>query len=381
MDALNSPRRLHEIDGIRGWAAVVVLVFHLCKELFGGVVQAFRDPLLTFMLDGHLAVFVFFVLSGDALSSAYISSRDTYSLARMALKRYFRLAGPILMSCALVYVLMKAGLTYHREASQIVSSESWLGRFLPFEPNFVHLVKYGLLWVFTSHELSSSYNPFLWPMSIELYGSFFVFALLLSLNYLKHPIAIAVGTFLFFWILGSYFALFFFGLTLALLRETGFFDRIRSKKYHLTSILGLTIIAIVDTTFDAWHLRGPTSFTLLACSLVFLIYSSSSLVSFFSSRFSRYLGRISFPLYVTHFAVIVSFSSWAIVQTSSDGILSHSQTLIIIGTSIFVSIVIAEIFCRIEASYLRHLSRFIDLGLSPTTIRQSSNSSPSVNGG
>ena len=28
-------RRLHELDGIRGWAALAVVVFHLCYETFG----------------------------------------------------------------------------------------------------------------------------------------------------------------------------------------------------------------------------------------------------------------------------------------------------------------------------------------------------------
>lgn len=48
-----------------------VLIFHLAWELFGAVVPAFRTPALRFVLDGNLAVCVFFVLSGDALSLGF----------------------------------------------------------------------------------------------------------------------------------------------------------------------------------------------------------------------------------------------------------------------------------------------------------------------
>src|SRR5262245_41931407 len=64
--------RVHEIDGVRGWAALSVLFFHLFWELFGGVVPAFRSSILRFWLDGPLAVYIFFVLSGDALSWPFL---------------------------------------------------------------------------------------------------------------------------------------------------------------------------------------------------------------------------------------------------------------------------------------------------------------------
>src|SRR5690242_4690965 len=108
--------RVHEIDGVRGWAALSVVVFHLFWELFGGEVPTFRSAALRFWLDGPLAVYVFFVLSGDALSWPFFASGDARILDRTVVKRYFRLAIPIFYSSLLCFLLMRAGLTFNHQA-------------------------------------------------------------------------------------------------------------------------------------------------------------------------------------------------------------------------------------------------------------------------
>jgi len=76
-------KRLDYIEGIRGWAALVVLVFHFTRETFGASFPAYHSIWLHFLLDGPLAVYVFFILSGDALSTTFLKTQDCSFLARM----------------------------------------------------------------------------------------------------------------------------------------------------------------------------------------------------------------------------------------------------------------------------------------------------------
>lgn len=352
--------RLGEIDGIRGWAAVCVLLFHLTWETFGELAPSVRNPFTHIFLDGPLAVYVFFVLSGDALSSGFVSTRDYSSLARGVVKRYFRLTGPIFVSCAIVYVLMKLGLTYNAAAARIVGREDWLGGFISFEPDLLDLIRYGLVGVYTSHTTQTSYNPILWPMSIEMIGSLVVFSFCGVSAFLRRPLAVALGCAAFLWILGSWYALFFFGLSFSLLRPSGFFDRMRAnRRVQILSLVGLVCIGIADgfavsgpaTVGDTKFVKPPEVAIAMATALVFLIYCNANLVSLMRSGISRYLGKISFPLYLTHFAVILSLTSYEIVEAGSR--LSPSRGVFIVTTGIAAAWLLADLCARLEGRYLK----------------------------
>lgn len=348
--------RLDYIEGIRGWAALSVLVFHLFRETFGQLVPAFNSVLLNFWLDGPLAVYVFFVLSGDALSTTFIKTQDFSFLARLVVKRYFRLAGPILAACLMVYLLMKLGLNFNHEAGAIVHREDWLGSFIAFPPDFARAVKYGLLDVFVAHRKETSYVPFLWPMSIELYGSFILFTFLAIYTRLKNPlgvIAIATG-----WLtlLGSFFALFFVGLCFAAWREQGVFNRPLFAKWSPALIVG---VVVADSFLMHYGFKPPQASIALAICLVFGLYSNQRCLAFFSNRLSRYLGRISFALYLTHFSVLVSFTSWAIIKMAETDRLDFPHVLGVATASCAIAFLVAEIFTRGERVYLKALNQMV----------------------
>jgi peptidoglycan/LPS O-acetylase OafA/YrhL len=351
--------RLAEIDGIRGWAAVCVLLYHLTWEMFGEVAPSIRNPLTHIFLDGPLAVYVFFVLSGDALSSGFVSTRAYSSLAKGVLKRYFRLTGPIFFSCAIVYALMKLGLTYNTAAARVVGREDWLGVFISFNPDLLELIRYGLIEVYTNHTAQASYNPILWPMSVEMIGSLVVFSFCAVLPHLRRPLAVALSCAVSLWILGSWYSLFFFGLSFSLLRPHGFFDQMRAnRRVQILSLVGLVCIGVADgfalsgpaTVGDAKYVKPPELSILMATALVFLIYCNAKLISLMRTGFSRYLGKISFPLYLTHFAVILSLTSYEIVEAGNH--LSLSNGLFIVTTSIAAALLLADICARLEGKYL-----------------------------
>src|SRR4051812_23978215 len=77
--------RWSELDGVRGWAALSVMLFHVSWETFGIVEPAFRNILTASLLNGQLDVAIFFVLSGEALSASYWRDGNHRSVTKLAI--------------------------------------------------------------------------------------------------------------------------------------------------------------------------------------------------------------------------------------------------------------------------------------------------------
>ncbi len=59
--------RIGALDGLRGWAALVVVVFHFTWEMWGVHFPVFRQFPAS-LINGQLAVSIFFTLSGYVLT-------------------------------------------------------------------------------------------------------------------------------------------------------------------------------------------------------------------------------------------------------------------------------------------------------------------------
>jgi peptidoglycan/LPS O-acetylase OafA/YrhL len=314
------------------------------------------------LFDGHLAVCIFFVLSGDALSTAFLQSGRYSILTKMAIKRYFRLAGPILVSSLLVYLLLYCGLTFNHEAASISHNQSWLGSFLNFEANLIDAIKFGLRFAFSNANSPNSYNTFLWPMGIELLGSFGLFLYLALQGNLKYPMTTLVLATIAFTAARQYFGLFCVGVIFSQLRNAGFFETVfKSKAGKRWFVLGIIFWLLLYIAPSILSERVFQMDAILASLFIFLVYGQEKGISFFSNQVSRFLGKISFPLYITHFGVIVSFTSWLIVLLDGHNSLNLANSFLIILSSAVVAILIADLFSRLELRYLRFLDRLASL--------------------
>lgn len=363
--------RLHEIDGIRGWAALSVLLYHFGIEQFVHLWPEAGGFLPRMLAHGPLAVAVFFVLSGDALASAYFSG-GLKSLDSMVVKRYFRLTLPVFASCLVVWVLMRMDWVFHVPASRVLNDPHWLGAFLDFDPTVLSLLYDSLYRVYTNPQRDTSYNPFLWTMSIELIGSMLVFLYLYAHERLRRPKLVLACLVVFTLALRSFYGLFFVGVYFCLLRQDGFFTRLRASRGWA---IGAWALLIACAAVDAGNLSGvfnlgPQVNLILGPLLVLAFYASTAFVNFFSNRFSTYLGDISFSLYLIHFAVLVSLNAWLVLQVgTASGGLSVQAMLGIALTSAFVSIGAATILWRGEKIGLRYLGLLPGFLFKPGTHR------------
>lgn len=169
-----STNRFESLDGLRGAAACVVVIFHFLCAFSPHIVPDlsaslpwWSDSPLALVFNGGFAVHVFFVLSGFVL--AHSAQLNSVHLPSALIARYVRLAGP-----ALVSVLMAWGLlsTLPQEADRF--GEHTPGAWLQWThqtsiPSFWDAFKHGLYGVFISG--SSQFNNVLWTMQAELLGS------------------------------------------------------------------------------------------------------------------------------------------------------------------------------------------------------------------
>jgi peptidoglycan/LPS O-acetylase OafA/YrhL len=311
-------------------------------------------------LAGDIAVLVFFVLSGDALSNAFFSGGGNEAIDRLLVCRYLRLTIPILFSCFITYLIMKLGLDFHIQASMILQSQNWLGQFLQFKASFIGLLRYSLIGVYVSHTKQLAYNPVLWTMSIELIGSMAVFLLSYLWMRLKNPHWVCIGITLTLTLLGSFFSLFFAGMLLGYFRQQGVLEKLAESKLHgiFTSFI---IVAIGFTLIATNGMHKPTILNLLlAMMLVFSFYTHKEFKQFFCNKLSLFLGNISFPLYLIHFQVLISLMSWLVVQRYTiKGYLDQNEMLGIAVATVLVSLISGWLFRYLERGFLKYTNSLV----------------------
>jgi peptidoglycan/LPS O-acetylase OafA/YrhL len=359
----STPRAV-EIDGIRGWASLIVLFYHAFREMLQEVVPVVGHPALAPLFAAELAVSVFFVLSGDALSLGFFHSSRLAAIDRLVVRRYFRLTVPILMSCLATYLIMKAGIDYHAEAAQLLGRQAWLGSFLHFSPSIYECLKYALLKVYVAPSGDLAYNPFLWTMSVEMAGSMLVFLFCYLWPRLKQPERVCIYLVIALTLIGSFFSLFFAGVLLSHWRRRGVLDRFLADRRH--QVIALFAVVLCTALYVVFGRDAPDAvlrrlmIPTIAMVLVFCAYTQSRLRAFFSGYVSRFLGVISFPLYLIQFQVLISLMSWLVVHDHAEkGHFDRGALLGFAFLTVAVAVGAAWCFSRIERVALKVIDRYI----------------------
>ena len=341
--------RVDVLDGIRGWAAFSVVVFHFTWELFGVIEPAFRNPVTAFFLDGELAVAVFFVLSGAALSVSYFNGGGEAAVLKMAVKRYPRLFIPILAACMIVFALERLGLVYNVSAGAIVQRSDWLGSFQHPALSLYDVLRYSLVDVFWTRG-NGDIIPFLWTMKLEFVGSIAVFALLLSVRSLPSYRAVFWSIFAVLAVIPhvglNQLACFVAGMCLADMRARGRFAHLQTRLPSLLAWMLLVAVAALDAS---QHLQGSPFFrAFFAVALLMIIFANPRIEAFFANPLSRLLGKLSFSLYLMQYPVMISITSWLIVHFGASGLQNPMVVLTIVMVSVGLCLVAAIAFEPVE---------------------------------
>ena len=350
--------RLHFLDSLRGWAALVVVFCHTLQvwlinptrmEALGlkQTLDVVNSTPLGVLMDGQLAVYVFFVISGAALSYSILIADDSRErLFVLALSRYVRLTIPVLGSCLLAYAILVSD-GFFNIAAAAASQSSWLDEFYLFEPDFLRMLRFALLDVYFAYDGATSWNAVLWTMPIELAWSFAIFALLIvPWRIARRLIAIGLTLLLFDHAGAGFFA----GYLIADLIAT---QRAASTPRLPREIFGVFLIAtaLVLAVLRNAPLSGPIHDFMQSvagrnCAAILLllgISQSSAAQAALSGPTSHFLGRISFSLYLVHLLVICSASS-ALFLWLNGSVSVAIEIVLVWGFTIAASIFFAWMF-------------------------------------
>jgi len=337
----NEIDRLSYLDGLRGVAACLVFFGHLVLAVFPGMVSfaphelhdsaevALGVSLLSWLWKGSFAVCIFFVLSGYVLAG--FSARTELSVPAQVLRRYLRLALPMLMTSTLAWALMALGCYRNVEAASLVTHSDWLSMwYRGFQPSFPGMVKEALFDAFRNGR--ADYNSNLWTMRIELIGSIAIFVAFAIFR--NRPVRLAAILIALACSYDSYYCLFAFG---ALFRELEtpagqLLNRVVASaniREWLTSgvfLAGLYLGAYSHTPADVvptWHFFFPrtlptTAYHMMGAILVVgAVLYCRWLQRWLGGRFGGYLGRLSFVLYLVHLPIICSVTAWSMLLLRS----------------------------------------------------------------
>ena len=360
--------RILYLDGLRGILAIIVFLHHFFyafypELIFGGNYQDFmqKGPLslqrlvaltpLNILFNPGFAIHFFFLLSGYVQTRTYFIKPDISFLQKSLLKRYFRLAVPVLSVVLLVFFFHRLHFI-HKELIPVNELNSgWLKSLVPNTLTFFQAIVEGLSNCFRGN---SRYYQVLWTMPTELVNSFVVLTLLLITHNLKHQTQVFVFLILVqFVILNEYYSVAFVcGMLFAKLEMNSIrFKTIFSKRSTKISCLlaGLYFGSYPFTGYQnsaANSVYAPISFfdtyphvisyligvILLFCSLLY----SSSIKTVLEKKIFLFYGRISFMFYLIHFLILLSFTPWIYYKLCNNHI--SAITLLVVGSCSFMVI-------------------------------------------
>jgi peptidoglycan/LPS O-acetylase OafA/YrhL len=340
--------RFRFLDGLRGWAAVVVLLHHIFVD--GLPANAFMADrglwAKVFFLNGTLAVCVFFVISGFSLSIRYLHDGDGSALARIASGRYLRLALPIFAICTITYGLLALGMI-----PPAAQRPAPLDVFLTFAPSIGQLLSFSLLKVFLAYSGAETYDPPLWTMTYEFFGSFMVFALAACVRPAQLRTWLLAALFAALAVLQTFFALFVAGVLLADLFGLESRPAVANRIGAALCVAGLLLITLPNAWFGPVYIGGGACLTAggIFCAPV---------RRFFESRISGFLGWISFPLYLVQAAVIYALAPRGLALLASLGFAPETQRWITDAAILPVAILCAVAFTPVNDLAVAWARRF-----------------------
>jgi len=278
----SAPNKLVPLEGLRGIAAAIVVLYHLVLGYTPkgvGAVPHGHGPLDIFTqfilgcLNGGAAVAVFFVLSGFILSLPFAKDRRLSKILVTALKRWPRLAALTTVACLFAWLLIHLfGHNYATAAQKI--GTGWMATHgnAPIKHknlSWSAALYEGLVNVFLTGDVH--FDSPLWTMRIELFGSFAIF--------LAAPILFAIQSWplrlgLIFIVMVSaggiypytYVSDFLIGTILAMLYAEDRFPSFSNRQATLTGLAALYLLSftyeqklLIDAPIKAIMPPGDTS--------------------------------------------------------------------------------------------------------------------------
>jgi peptidoglycan/LPS O-acetylase OafA/YrhL len=355
------------LDGLRGVAALLVLWYHI----FEGYQFAGNQPVIDHLNHGYLAVDFFFILSGFVISYAYDDRlRSTMSLTNFFRRRLIRLHPMVIMGALIGTVTFFIQGSVQWDGTHVATSAVMLALlcamfFIPAVPGAPYEIR-------GNGEMFPLNGPS-WSLFFEYIGNI-LYALViyrLSTKVLR-VVVLLLGLALAAFALTDYSGYGCLGVGWTL-------DRVNFLGGMLRMIFPFTLGMLVRRTFKPLRIRGafwicsasllvlflvpfipglkPVSFNglfeIICIALIFPLLlwfgASGSTTDRLSSAVCKFLGDISFPLYIVHYPLYYLFYAWLI----RNKYYTFHETWLVALALILVNILIAYLCLKLYDEPLR----------------------------
>jgi peptidoglycan/LPS O-acetylase OafA/YrhL len=377
--------RLLQLEGLRGLAALTVVVWHFLWAfapwelgvIAGWPSQGLAGNVTTALMDGPAAVGVFFVLSGFVIPLRFFSSGQFRAVVQAAAKRWPRLAGLSVLAVLFAYGLFHFGLFHYREAGDLTGSD-WLASYgggapgrMP-TPSLTQALREGLVGAFL--DKSDAYDPVLWTMRHELFGSFLSMVLALVICRLSIK---ASGVVL---ISAAVLAIAVDPWLLSFVAGTGLAFVVWSRRATLSVFATAVSISLGLFLFGYLEPVGAYSFvpviqdaagyrydrivlhTMSGLLIILSLVGNERVGRAFTAKPLLLLGRLSFPVYVFHFPLLCSLGCGLFVMFRQS--MSYEATIVFVA-AVYASAVLLTggLLVRVDDAWGAWLNRVSSLVL------------------
>lgn len=327
-----SERNLY-FEAMRGVASIVVLLYHTTIAFSPSLAAWLYGSPLFVLINGDAAVTLFFVLSGYVLTRRYFVTGDSSVLVRGAVKRWPRLMLPALASVLVSYAFFRLGFYFYSEAGS-ASGSQWLRTFAggerPYPAALSNAVFQGSIRVFFIGD-DNSFNTNLWTMFYEMYGSLICFIVAPLLFRIREKSTVLLISCLIFLVAV---------IQAICMSPIGRMLPHSSSPHLLGFILGGGAAAILSSEHSLANgaravicliamilLSVPSSIPMpyfgnypAIVATVLLLIAFEGLPSSKTTAIAvtaRWLGVLSFPIYLTHIIAIASIGSFFFLRSGA----------------------------------------------------------------
>jgi peptidoglycan/LPS O-acetylase OafA/YrhL len=330
---MDTTEKISYLDGLRGVAAINVLIMHFFIVLapaliytsrmparLGTFEQYFTETPLGLIGAGNFSVCIFFVLSGYVLTQKYFNTKDKNIILSSALRRYIRLFIPVLAVIIFSFLLASNGAFHYYIEAVAISGNNNYANYWTFTPNIINALKTAVWGTFFAGD--DTYNPVLWTMKIEFYGSMLVFAMALVFGSLRNRWTLYMASALIFF--NTYYLAFIIGIALAdaFSSKSLLFSTLKTE--NKTILLGILILGLFLGSYPMDSIKSDSIYAFLnnglfqnpratyhiigASIVMYALLNSQGMQKIFSSPLPVFLGKISYSLYLIHFLIISTFT-------------------------------------------------------------------------
>lgn len=383
-------KRITWIDGLRGVASLFIVFHHFIMGYYpaayqgaqalthmeGGVEAEFSQSPLAFFAIGDLWVSVFCLVSGFVISYQVFHMTDEKQFSRSLLKRYPRLMLPVFALSAIVFVMLHLNLFFNTQAAALTGSE-WLAQFYQDKTTLSDLIFSSIAdtWIVG---YSTLYSNAFWMLADLFGGSFMAYILAaMSKGMNRRVIFVYIGAALIYLSTNSRLTDFALGVLISYIVAQYGESIHKHKKGCVAAGLVMLVLSVVLGAYPVAY--APTNayrflnhlpdrlnpyyfYHMLASALlVMAIWLLNPLRKLLSAKPVRFLGKISYSIYLVHIPVLFSLSAWLLIKlTEATGEYNISAG-IMFAISLGVILILAWLFyLLVEKNAERLINRAVD---------------------